>query len=197
MTSKDPTYYELFNRLYSFLPFFVRWMNKTLDSYEDHAVALDDFNHKKIKIVFPSPLRNQTKVVVVPDRVPVPPLERIGLKELMALNQKNTIGITYKNRIFLLEEHCTEINCFHEMIHVVQWQRLGIEKFLLAYSLHLVLRGYEGNPFEETAYDFQRRLASNALPMNFLETVKTQADAAWALVNPLNYLADLFDPFPI
>ncbi|MCG8336979.1 MAG: hypothetical protein MJE63_20935 [Proteobacteria bacterium] len=197
MTSGTPTYHELFNRLYSFLPLLVSWMNKMLDSHEKSAVPLDDFNYKKIKIVFPSPLRNQTKIIVVSDQIPMPPLEKIGLKELMTLDQKNAIGITYKNRMFLLEESCNEINCFHEMIHVVQWQRLGVEKFLLAYGLHLALHGYQGNPFERTAYDFQHRLESNALPMNFLETVKTQADSAWAQINPLNYLADLSDPSSI
>lgn len=165
-----------------------------LDSYEDRAVALDDFKFKKIKIVFPTPLRHQTKIIVVSKRVPVPPLEKIALKKLMKQDQKHAIGITYNNRIFLLEEHCNEINCFHEMIHVVQWQRLGVQKFLLAYVLHLVLHGYQGNPFEETACLFQRKLESNALPMNFLEIVKTRADSAWALINPLNYMGELSDP---
>ena len=165
-----------------------------LASYEDRAVALDDFTYKKIKIVFPTPLRNQTKVIVVQDRLPMPPLDKTGLEEVMKLDPKNAIGITYKNRIFLLEQHCNEINCFHEMIHIVQWQRLGVERFLLAYGLHLALHDYEGNPFEQTAYNFQHKLESNKLPMNFLETVKTQADSAWALINPLNYLADIPDP---
>lgn len=194
MTSGNPTYYQLFNRLYSFLPLFVKWMNEMLVSYEDRAVALDDFTYKKIKVVFPAPLRNQTKVIAVQDRIPMPPLDKIGLEVLMKLDPKNAIGITFKNRIFLLEQHCNEINCFHEMIHIVQWQRLGVERFLLAYGLHLALHGYDGNPFEQTAYNFQHKLESNELPMNFLETVKTQADSAWALINPLNYLTDIPDP---
>jgi hypothetical protein len=197
MTTGKLSYFALFNRLYGALPAFMAWMHQLLDGYRDRSLALDDFKYKKVTIVFPPVLRSQTKIVQVAEKVPMPPIEELGLGQLLEVNPEKTLGITYQNVIFLQEGHCNEINCFHEMIHRVQWQRLGIERFLMAYGMHLALHGYEENPLEQSAYTFQHKLESNVLPMNFLDTVKAQADLAWADINPLKHSADVIDPLSI
>ena len=35
----------------------------------------------------------------------------------------------------------TESLCCHELVHVVQWDRLGVDRFLLAYGIGLVQSG--------------------------------------------------------
>ena len=52
---------------------------------------------------------------------------------------------------------------FHELVHVVQWQHLGPERFIMAYALgHLLSGGYRTNPLEEMAYGLQARFDANA-----------------------------------
>ena len=52
---------------------------------------------------------------------------------------------------------------FHELVHVVQWQHLGPERFIMAYALgHLISGGYRTNPLEAMAYGLQARFDANA-----------------------------------
>ncbi|MBU3917929.1 hypothetical protein KKA14_20570 [bacterium] len=37
--------------------------------------------------------------------------------------------IIYKDTYFVKQKHHTESLCFHDMIHVLQWDKLGVERF--------------------------------------------------------------------
>ena len=94
-------------------------------------------------------------------------------------------GITFKNTFFLRQGCASESLHFHEMVHVIQWARLGVEKFLLAYGLGLLAHGYEQSPLEKTAYDLQRRFDSGTLPPDVVRVIETEADAVWKQAEPI------------
>jgi len=182
------SYSAFFNKLYLILPTFIEWMNQLLETNRSNAVSVIEFGFKKIDVVFPPNLRKSAKIVIIKDNLPLPPFKQMGFHELSELEQLNTIGITYKDFIFVMEEHLTEFTCFHEMIHVVQWKQLGVTKFLMAYGMGIALYGYADSPFEQIAYDYQKKLESNALPMNFLEETRRKTENAWTNMNPLIHL---------
>jgi hypothetical protein len=87
-------------------------------------------------------LRNARVVIV--DRVEFPPVDLFGLPEFAPIQQQIFSGITFKNTYFLRNAEATSESLhFHEMVHVVQWSRLGVERFLLAYGIGLAQFDYE------------------------------------------------------
>ncbi len=51
-------------------------------------------------------------------------------------------GITYKDTYFINHLHQTESLHFHELVHVVQWDWLWVDDFLLAYGAGLMQFSY-------------------------------------------------------
>jgi hypothetical protein len=66
---------------------------------------------------------------------------------------------------------------FHELIHVVQWSKLGIEQFLLTYGLGILQFGYERSPLEAIAYELQARFQKATEFPNLIEYVERHAVA--------------------
>lgn len=182
-------YALLFNRLFSALPTFIEWMDDLLENNRHKAMPVIEFGFRKIDAVYPPNLRKASRIVTREDCIPLPPFREMGFHEFDELENLKAVGITYKDFIFLLDGHANEINCFHEMIHVVQWRQLGVEKFLLTYGMGVALNGYFESPLEQIAYDYQQRLESNALPMNFLEETRRQTANIWGGLNPLLHLS--------
>ena len=180
----DP-YPAIFNRLYSQLPELTRWMQRTRERYLSSATAVAELGFKKIDVVYPPNIRNFAKLVADFEHVPVPSFTQMGLEQLKEFEGLNPVGITFNDMIYLQEGYFDEMTCFHEMIHVVQWKHLGIEKFLISYGVLQAVHGYKDNPFEQIAQYYQERLESNALPMNFLEKTRQHAIDTWNSVNPL------------
>lgn len=66
---------------------------------------------------------------------------------------------------------------FHELVHVVQWQHLGPERFIMAYALgHLLSGGYRTNPLEEMAYGLQARFDANTPAFDVAAIVRPELD---------------------
>ena len=97
-------------------------------------------------------------------KVPFPPLSRMGLPELEQMENMSMDGITYVDTFFINHLRQTESLHFHELVHVVQWERLGVDNFLLAYGVGLMQSGdlyqtfedvYLNSPLEQMAYSLQ------------------------------------------
>jgi len=90
-------------------------------------------------------------------------------------------GITFKDTFFIQRgRESEELLHFHELVHVVQWARLGVDKFLLAYGLGLLQFGYEQSPLEAMAYELQNGFASGTLPNNLVELIEQATDGVWS-----------------
>ena len=89
-------------------------------------------------------------------------------------------GVTYKDTFFVCDGQQTDSLYFHELVHVVQWDRLGVDDFLLAYAVGLMQHGYEQSPLEQIAYRLQTAFEQQRVPKNLLNFIDDETDAVWS-----------------
>ena len=93
---------------------------------------------------------------------------------------------TYKNTFFINHLYLTtESLYFHELVHVIQWERLDVDNFLLAYGVGLMQFGYQNSPLEQMAYFFQEKFKHGNVPADIVELIKQRTDAIWSDVSTL------------
>jgi len=170
---------DLVPKLHSALPAVREWIEKTLEENQDHAVSVIKLAFPRLKKVFPTELLSRAKVVVVFGEVPFPPLSRLGLAEFSQLETMSPTGITYKDTFFVSHLHQTESLYFHELVHIVQWERLGVDNFLTAYGAGLIQFGYKDSPLENIAYSLQADFDKGVLSANIIEQIQQRTDAVW------------------
>jgi hypothetical protein len=175
----------IIHKFHSVLPVMNEWIDQTIESYREKSTPVIDLNFSRINQIFPKKLLEKTKVVMLPDKLPFPPLSQMGLAELSGMEQMPIAGITYKYTFFVNQNHLTESLHFHELIHVVQWERLGAEKFLLAYGVGLIQFGYEESPLEQMAYRLQNDFNAGIVPKGIIELIYRETDELWNQVRPM------------
>jgi hypothetical protein len=84
------------------------------------------FKFPRLQRYFSEELLSTASVVPI-DRLPVPPLSALGLREFADFETQPMGGITYLDTYFLqrVAAATDESLHFHELIHVVQWQVLA------------------------------------------------------------------------
>jgi len=153
---------EVLRKVLGKLPEVRQWIERTLAEHRTEARPAASYRFKRLP-EFYSPVFLETAFVVIVPRVPVPPLRSLGLPELAEIETLNAAGITYRNTYFLKEDGAsTESIHFHELVHVVQWQQLGVDGFLTAYATGLLQHGYRNNPLEAMAYELQEQFDRGA-----------------------------------
>ncbi len=171
-------------KLHTALPAVRSWIDKILDKHASQAVSVGSLGFRRLPQHFPQNLLDNTKVVSV-DKVPFPPLSALGLPELASMEQMKFAGTTYKDTYFVRELDQSESLHFHELVHIVQWERLGVDNFLLAYGVGLVQFGYEDSPLEKMARELQAGFACAVVPPNLTEVIDKRSDTIWSQVDPL------------
>ncbi len=177
--------HDLIKRFQAALPAVRKWINETLLENRPNAVSVASLSFPGLSAVFPNELLARAKAVVVTGKVPFPPISRMGLPEFKQMENMPTAGITYKDTYFLTHFDQSESLHFHELVHVIQWERLGVDNFLLAYGAGLVQFGYEDSPLEKTAYSLQTEFDRGFLTMNTVEIIRKRTDAVWNEVSCL------------
>jgi hypothetical protein len=154
---------EEFQALY---PKVMGWIRHTLASHEKNAKSVASAGFVRLLDYFSDGLLASTKYVVV-NRVPTLPLSALGLKRFAEFERGDYDGITYLDTFFLKRTHVTDEGVyFHELVHIIQWQMLGPERFLAAYADGLEKFGYRDSPLEAMAYDAQAAFAQSAQIFN-------------------------------
>jgi hypothetical protein len=177
---------DIIRRFHSTLPAVNEWIEQTLEQNREFAVPVIDIGFPRLGMVYPPVLLLKAKVVVVPGKVPYPPISSMGLPEFQQMEAMPFSGITYKDTFFVKEELAhSESLFFHELVHVVQWEQLGVNKFLLAYGVGLMQYGYKDSPLEQMAYALQEGFDRNNLPEAIPDLIRAKTDAIWAGVAPL------------
>jgi len=176
---------ELIRRFQTTLPAVAKWIDTTLEDNIDNSVSVATLTFPRLARVFPHNLLERAKVVVTTGKVPFPPLAQMGLPELRQMEDMQMAGITYKDTFFVSHLHQTESLHFHELVHVVQWERLGVNDFLLAYGAGLMQFGYRDSPLEKMAYSLQAAFDRGALPPNTIEVIRQGTDAIWSALASL------------
>lgn len=162
---------EQFQRVF---PFVSDWISQTLVTHDAKAKSVVSFNFPRLPRYYSTDFLSRAKVVFV-DKCPVPPLSAIGLSQFADFENMNASGITYLDTYFVLwHEAERESLHFHELVHVVQWQVLGTEKFLALYTQGLDEHGYRNSPLEVMAFDHEARFNANAPPYSVEVAVRQQ-----------------------
>jgi len=88
-------------------------------------------------------------------------------------------GVTYKDIFFVRIGQQRDSLYFHELVHVVQWDWLGVDNFLLAYAIGLLQHGYQQSPLEQMAFQLQAGFDQQRLPENLVDFINERTDAVW------------------
>src|ERR1035437_6473007 len=162
------------DRYLPFLPIILNWIQQTLDAHARERRAVASFNFPRLPHYFSEGLLN-TASVVPSDRLPVPPLSALGLREFADFESQPARGITYRDIYFLWRAVATDESLhFHELVHVVQWQVLGPKEFLWLYAVGLAECGYGYWRLEAMAYDHQCRFDAGGPPYSVEADVREQ-----------------------
>jgi hypothetical protein len=171
---------DIIRRFHAALPQVGAWIDQYIQMHAADARQVSTLGFKRLSLCYPKDLLERAKVVSV-DRVPYPPVESFGLPEFASMQQMAFAGITFKDTFFIQRgRESDELLHFHELVHVVQWKRLGVDRFLLAYGLGLHRFGYEQSPLEAMAYGLQNGFESGTLSADLVQTIEHATDAVWS-----------------
>ena len=151
-------------------PLIAGWIQKTLAQHTPTARSTASVGFGRLPYYYSQSILTAAKVVVVP-KVPMPPLSAMGLDRFTDFEQMEAGGITYLDTYFVRADlaHSESLH-FHELVHVIQWQLLGLEKFLTLYADDLERFGYEHSPLEEMAYGLQAKFEREPEPFSVENT---------------------------
>ena len=155
----------IFSQLQQALPGVRKWIDRYVEAHAHLAVPVAELGFGRLSQYFDQSRLKTSKAVKV-DRVQVPPLSKMGLPYFTDFEETPFAGITYMDTFFLAPpaQDC-ESTHFHELIHVIQWDILSPDSFLIVYAVGLLAHGYENSPLERMAYELQRVFeASRSIP---------------------------------
>ncbi|HEY3785050.1 MAG TPA: hypothetical protein VGL55_07220 [Steroidobacteraceae bacterium] len=166
---------DIIPRLYKALPQAKAWIDRFLAAHESTAQPMGALGSPRLAACFPSAFLERSKVVLV-DRVTFPPVESFGLSEFAPLHQMDFEGITCKDTIFVRRDRKYDGLYFHELVHVAQWARLGVDDFLLIYALGLAQQSYRHTPLENLAYNLQAKFEAGTLQSDVIGQIEHLTD---------------------
>ena len=178
-STRDMPVGDLAQRLLQALPLVREWVEATIAHHQELAVAVNRMGYARLEDHFPDVLLERARAVIL-EEVPFPPLSRMGLPELAAFEAMPVVGVTYKDVFFVQGARLTEGLCCHELVHVVQWDTLGVDRFLLAYGLGLLRFGYRESPLEEMAYAVQTDFEKGSLSAGLMGRIRRGTDEIWS-----------------
>jgi len=150
------------------------WIQATLAAHAPEAKAVGSLNFPRLSQYYSRELLSKAKAVFV-DRVPVPPLSKIGLAQFSDFENMGADGITYLDTYFVKRREAQRESLhFHELVHVIQWKVLGVERFLAAYADGLERHSYRNSPLEVMAYDHESRFKTSPAPYDVEAKVTTE-----------------------
>ena len=96
--------------------------------------------------------------MVVTEALPTPMLPTFGLERLRSFLQGRYAAITLLDTFFVRPDRVGDPGLFcHELVHIVQWEHLGIDGFIETYGAGLLAGGYAGCSLEQQAYRHEQR----------------------------------------
>ena len=152
---------EIIKALKPYLPRVKKWIIDYVREHSLEARSISDFHFSQLSQYYTKRILDATKIVIV-DKVEMIPLARLGVPGFDEFEHLNASGVTYFNTYFIHKDYSRiESVHFHELVHIVQWNHLGIDRFLLLYGLGLKENGYRSNPLEIQAYELQEQFENS------------------------------------
>ncbi len=150
------------------IPMIRSWIERTVAAHAASArpvgALVERLGFRRLPGYFDAAFLRRVRCVAV-ERVPLPPLVPAGLRRFSGFGAARWAGITYGDTYFVQRLHeQSESLHFHELIHAVQWDCLGADRFIRAYARGLLREGYARSPLEIMAYEHQRRFETDPVP---------------------------------
>jgi hypothetical protein len=168
-------------RFHKALPQIRQWIDQCIASHAADARKVS--NLQPLGAAFPPEVFERARMVLV-DRTPFPPVSQFGLPEFAQIEGHQFDGITFMNTFFVVAGHVTPRLQFHELVHTVQWARLGPDRFLLAYGYGLLKFDYERSPLEKMAYGLEQQFVHGTLPKDLVSVIENATDEIWRQAVP-------------
>lgn len=96
------------------------------------------------------------------DRIPAPPLGDWPVvsrfRQLRDFKELESAAMALPGRVLMRHDCVAEATVHHELVHTVQWNVLGPERFLVLYAVGLIDHGYEDSPLEAMAYSLEEEM---------------------------------------
>jgi hypothetical protein len=140
------------------------YIGQQRQTYRGRAVPLDSHQKSAMQPFFPATALDSTRVVVLAgERVSNPPfygeLMKIGFEAASLPDFALMAAITFVDTV-VSHEAFTDRLLFHELVHVVQYEKLGVAEFAAKYVRGYLSGGsYEAIPLEINAYELDARFA--------------------------------------
>jgi hypothetical protein len=135
------------------------------ETYRGKAVALSQNHRAAMHPFFPASTLESARVAVLAgERVSNPhfygELLKMGFEASALPSFADMAAITYLDTV-VFNEPVTGRVLFHELVHVVQYEKLGLTKFAAKYVRGFLSGGsYEANPLEMNANELDGRFAT-------------------------------------
>jgi hypothetical protein len=169
---------QTIQRFTAALPGVRKAIDQVIAQHSARAVPVSSLKFPRLVKCFPNDFLRRANVVVV-KKMPVLPLDQLGLSGLSQELPDGT-GFTLKDTYFVREgAEKSESLHFHELVHVAQWQCLGVDRFLIAYGIGLVQVGYRHSPLEEMAYSLQAEFDRGIDKGRLIEAIQRGSEDIW------------------
>jgi hypothetical protein len=153
-------------------------------TYRGKAVALGQNHRTVMQLFFPASTLDSARVVVLAgQRVSNPTfygeLLKMGFEAGSLPDFADMAAITYVDTV-ASHEPFTDRLLFHELVHVVQYEKLGLAEFAAKYVRGFLSGGsYEAIPLEMNAYELDARFAvTPTKPFSVADEVQKWIDQA-------------------
>jgi hypothetical protein len=140
------------------------YIEQQRQTYRGKAVPLDGHQRSAMQPFFPASALDSTRVVVLAgERVSSPPfypeLQKMGFEPDSLPDFSLMTAITFVDTVVSHEAFTANL-LFHELVHVVQYAKLGLKEFTAKYVRGFLNGGsYEAIPLEVNAYELDARFA--------------------------------------
>lgn len=139
------------------------WIFKLIVEYDHFKKPVSKYSFENLLQYFSFETLNESYVIIT-DRIPLIPFNQLGLDQFSIYGLKPFIGMTYMNCYFIREgNEKNESLHFHELIHILQWKFLGVDRFIKSYALGLLKYEYDENPLEKMAMKYQFKFEEKIL----------------------------------
>ncbi|GAA0403981.1 hypothetical protein GCM10009133_10790 [Cocleimonas flava] len=147
------------------ITFIENWIDETLNNYSSQKQSCSQFS-EEFKGFYPLEFLQKCNFVVV-NKIPKPDHPSLIDAGLGSFIDEPSDGITYKNTYFIKSgyEQTPSLH-FHELVHVLQWNILGVSGFINRYIYELKKYGYDDAPLEVMAYYLEDLYSNNEKPID-------------------------------
>jgi len=141
------------------------YIGRQRQAYRGKAVALSQNQRTVMQLFFPASTLDSVRVVVLNgERIGNPPfygeILKMGFEAGSLPDFADMAAITYVDTV-VSHETFTDRLLFHELVHVVQYENLGLAEFAAKYVRGFLSGGsYEAIPLEMNAYELDARFAA-------------------------------------